>query len=123
MATQIVFSSNRGGRRLSVWEMSAVGDPGMTQLTSGDESDLWPMVDSDPKPRLFYEALVDTRSDPRLYMTQLGANTRTELTRGRRHAAARQPQGRQHSVHGNQREDRQSGRFIRMPDRGGVPSR
>jgi len=46
--SQIVFSSNRGGRRLSIWEMSAAGDPGVTQLTNGEESDLWPMVDSDP---------------------------------------------------------------------------
>ena len=78
--SQIVFSSNRAGRKLSVWQMSATGEPGVTQLTSGDTTDLWPTVDSDPKPRLFYEALVDSRSDPRLYETRLGTTTRTDLT-------------------------------------------
>ena len=91
--SQIVFSSNRGGRRLSIWEMSAAGDPGVTQLTNGEESDVWPMVDSDPKPRLFYESLVDTRVDPRLYMTQLGATTRTDLGAPAEPSRASAPRG------------------------------
>ena len=78
--SQIVFSSNRGGRHLSVWQIAANGEGGVTQLTSGDTSDLWPTVDSDPKPRLFYQALVDSRPDPRIYMTQLGTTLRTDLT-------------------------------------------
>jgi Tol biopolymer transport system component len=77
---KIVFSSNRAGRRLSIWRMSAVGAPGIEQLTTGDTNDLWPSIDSDPKPRLFYQASVDTRPDPRLYMTLLGTVTRTDLT-------------------------------------------
>jgi hypothetical protein len=77
---QIVFSSNRGGSRLSIWQMSAVGAPGITNLTAGDAYDLWPQVDSDPKPRLFYVRLVDGRADPRLYMTRLGTTIRTDLT-------------------------------------------
>jgi len=76
---EIVFSSNRAGRRMSVWSMSAVGEPGVTQLTTGDTNDLWPSVDSEPNPRLFYQALVDSRPDPRLFMTQLGTTTRTDL--------------------------------------------
>jgi Tol biopolymer transport system component len=77
---KIVFSSNRAGRRLSIWRMSATGAPGIEQLTTGDTNDLWPSIDSDPKPRLFYQASVDTRPDPRLYMTLLGTVTRTDLT-------------------------------------------
>ena len=80
--SQIVFASNRGGRHLSIWQLAANGEGGITQLTSGDTTDLWPTVDSDPKPRLFYQALVDSRSDPRLYMTQLGTTIRTDLTQG-----------------------------------------
>ncbi|HXE52377.1 MAG TPA: PEGA domain-containing protein [Tepidisphaeraceae bacterium] len=78
--SQIVFSSNRGGRHLSIWQMAASGEGGVTQLTGGDTCDLWPSIDSDPKPRLFYEALVDSRPDPRVYMTQLGTTLRTDLT-------------------------------------------
>lgn len=78
--TQILFSSNRGGRHVSIWQLAANGEGGVTQLTSGDTTDLWPSVDSDPKPRLYYEALVDSRPDPRLYMTQLGTTLRTDLT-------------------------------------------
>ncbi len=78
--SQIVFCSNRAGRVLSIWSMSALGLPGMTQLTSGETHDLWPSVDSDPKPRLYYELLADKRPDPRLYMTQLGTTIRTDLT-------------------------------------------
>lgn len=78
--TQIVFSSNRGGRHLSIWQMAANGEGGVTQLTAGDTTDLWPSVDSDPKPRLYYQAMVDGRPDPRLYMTRLGTTLRTDLT-------------------------------------------
>jgi hypothetical protein len=84
---EIVYSSNRAGKRLSVWSMSATGVPGITQLTTGDTNDLWPMVDVDPKQRLYYQALVDTRSDPRLYMTQRGATIRKDLT----HISGTQP--------------------------------
>lgn len=77
---QIIFASNRAGRRLNIWSMSASGAPGITRLTSGDTNDLWPTIDSDPKPRLFYQAMVDTRFDPRLYMTQIGTIFQTDLT-------------------------------------------
>lgn len=118
--TQIVFSSNRGGRRLSIWEMSSAGDPGVTQLTNGEESDLWPMVDSDPKPRLFYESLVDTRSDPRLYMTQLGATTRTDLARSGGLQPRVSPKGDSIIFTGiNEKTGKRQ--IFRMPDRGGVP--
>lgn len=77
---QIVFSSNRAGKKLSVWEKSAIGAPGTAQLTMGDEQDIWPGVDADPHPRLFYETLMDDRPEPRLYMTQIGRTIRTELS-------------------------------------------
>lgn len=77
---RIVFASNRFGRRLSICEMAASGAPGITNHTTGDTNDLWPTVDSEPKERLFYQALVDTRSDPRIYMTQIGTTFRTDLT-------------------------------------------
>ena len=76
----ILFASNRAGRRMSIWSMSAVGAPGVTNLTSGESNDLWPNLDSEPKPRLFYQAMIDTRPDPRIFSTQLGTVSRTDLT-------------------------------------------
>jgi TolB protein len=84
---EIVYSSNRAGKRLSVWSMSTTGQAGFTQLTQGDTNDLWPMIDVDPKQRLYYQALVDTRSDPRLYMTMRGTTIRKDLT----HVSGTQP--------------------------------
>ena len=106
---------------MSVWEMSASGDPGMTQLTSYDEQDLWPSVDSDPKPRLFYEALIDTRPEPRLFMTQLGANSRTDLTRagGMQPRVSPKADSILYTITSEKTGKRQ---IFRMPDRGGVPS-
>lgn len=74
----VVFSSNRGGRRQSIWSMSATGNPGITQLTNDDNNDLWPSIDA--ARHLFYQAFVDTRQDPRLFLTELGKTTRTDLT-------------------------------------------
>ena len=74
----VIFSSNRGGKRMSIWMMSAAGAPGITQLTNDDNNDLWPSMDANR--HLFYQAFVDTRPDPRLFMTELGKTTRTDLT-------------------------------------------
>jgi hypothetical protein len=74
----VVFSSNRGGKRQSIWSMSASGNPGITQLTSDDNNDLWPSIDA--ARHLFYQAFVDTRPDPRLFLVELGKTTRTDLT-------------------------------------------
>lgn len=115
-----VFSSNRAGKRMSVWSMSSTGAPGITQLTGGDTNDLWPSIDSDPKPRLFYQALVDTRPDPRLYMTQLGTTTRTDLTQ----MGGAQPRvsPKADAVVFVAVNDKTGKRDIyRMPDRGGIP--
>jgi WD40-like Beta Propeller Repeat/PEGA domain len=77
--TQIVFSSNRAGRRLNVWRKSLDGAVGIEQLTFGNEQDLWPMIDAAPKPRLFYEVLSDSQADPQLYMSPIDGASRTDL--------------------------------------------
>jgi WD40-like Beta Propeller Repeat/PEGA domain len=77
--TQIVFSSNRAGRRLNVWRKSLDGAVGVEQLTFGNEQDLWPMIDAAPKPRLFYEVLSDSQADPQLYMSPIDGASRTNL--------------------------------------------
>jgi hypothetical protein len=77
---EVVFASNRAGRRLSIWKMAASGAPGITQLTSGDANDVWPAIDSDPRPRLFYQSMIDLRTEPRLFSAQVGSTFRTDLT-------------------------------------------
>jgi hypothetical protein len=49
-------------------------------LTNSDSNDLWPCVDAAAKPRLFYQAHIDTRSDPRLFAAQIGSVLQTDLT-------------------------------------------
>lgn len=117
---QVVFSSNRAGRRLSVWAMPANGAQGIMQLTSGNTNDLWPTIDSDPKKRLFYQALVDTRPDPRIYMTQLGTTTLTDMTQ----MSGSQPRvsPRADAVVFTAVNDKTGKRDLyMMPDRGGFP--
>jgi hypothetical protein len=117
---QVVFSSNRASRQMKVWAMSAVGAPGITQLSSGETNDLWPCIDSDPKPRLFFQAMVDTRPDPRIYMTQLGTTTRTDMTQ----LGGSQPRvnPKADAVAFTLVNDKTGKRDIYiMPDRGGAP--
>lgn len=76
---QIVFASNRAGARMSIWQMSADGSRGIEQRTTGDTNDLWPMIDSDPRPRLYYQSMIDNRTEPRLFATTLGNMFRTDL--------------------------------------------
>lgn len=76
---QIVFSSNRAGRRLNVWRKTLDGSIGIEQLTQADEQDLWPMIDAAPKPRLFYEVLSDSQPDPQLYVAPIDGRSRTDL--------------------------------------------
>jgi TolB protein len=70
--SRLVFASNRGGRKLSIWSMPVNEQPVPERLTIPENNELWPTVDSSPKPRLFYQTYIDTRPDPRLYSTQLG---------------------------------------------------
>ncbi len=79
---RIVFSSNRASKKFNIWSISSDGTGGVTRLTTNTESnDIWPSVDADAKPRLFYQAYIDTRSDARLYMSQIGTILQTDLTR------------------------------------------
>ena len=74
--SQLVFASNRAGPMLSIWSMPATGDGGPPQqLTSGEAHDLWPSVDSNPKPRLFYQSLADDRPEPQLFSRPVDAPT------------------------------------------------
>ncbi|MGB7157699.1 MAG: PEGA domain-containing protein [Tepidisphaeraceae bacterium] len=117
---EIVYSSNRAGKNVSVWSMSATGVPGITQLTTGDTNDLWPMIDVDPKQRLYYQALVDTRADPRLYMTQRGTTIRKDLT----HVSGTQPRVSPKAdavIFCAMNEKSGKRDLYRMPDIGGVP--
>ena len=61
---QIVYSSNRAGRKMSIFSVPVKGDFGVTNLTTGDSTDLWPSVDSDPRQRLYYQGMMDSRGDP-----------------------------------------------------------
>jgi Tol biopolymer transport system component len=76
-----VYSSNRSGKTLTIWQRPANGQPGLVNLSRNhDEQDLWPSVDSDPKPRLFYEAHFDGQADGRLYSNRLNTTIRSELS-------------------------------------------
>jgi len=77
---QIAFASDRFGRKLSICTMATNGAPGVRKITSGDNNDLWPSIDSEPAPRLFYQSMVDTHSEPRLYASQIGAAILDDLT-------------------------------------------
>ncbi|MGC4032313.1 MAG: PEGA domain-containing protein [Tepidisphaeraceae bacterium] len=77
---KIYFASNRVGRRMNIWAINADGTGGVSRYTSSDTNDLWPAVDASAKPRLFYEAHVDGRSDPRLFVVQVGTPLQTDLT-------------------------------------------
>ncbi|HEV2296150.1 MAG TPA: PEGA domain-containing protein [Tepidisphaeraceae bacterium] len=117
---EIVYSSNRAGKRLSIWSMSTIGQAGFTQLTQGDTNDLWPMIDVDPKQRLYYQALVDTRPDPRLYMTQRGTTIRKDLT----HISGTQPRVSPKAdsvIFCSMNEKTGKRDLYRMPDTGGAP--
>lgn len=78
---QIVFSSDRMSRSMSVCSMRVNGTGGITEITRGNDSyDLWPAVDSDPRQRLFYTRYMEKRDEPRLYMQQISGGSRTDLT-------------------------------------------
>ena len=118
----IVFSSNRGGKRQSIWSLAANGAPGITQLTSGETNDVWPWID--PARRLFYQAFVDTRPDPRLFMAEPGKAVRTDITQ----AGGMQPRvspdagpetGSLLFTLVNEKTGNRD--ILRMPTRGGVP--
>jgi hypothetical protein len=117
---QIVFASNRAGRRLNIWRRSLNGGAGIEQLTSSDEQDLWPMIDAAPRARLFYEALSDSQPDPQLYMAPVDGGPRMDLTT----IPVNQPRisPRADAILFTSLNQRTGNREIyRIPDRGGPP--
>jgi Tol biopolymer transport system component len=87
---QIAFASDRFGRKLSICTMSTNGAPGVRKITSGDNNDLWPSIDSEPSPHLFYQSMVDTpRTTPLRSPDRRDDPQRSHP--GRRYAAADQP--------------------------------
>jgi hypothetical protein len=72
----VLFASNRAGRKLSLWQTPAAsGSNVATQLTSGENHDLWPSLDSDPRPNLYYQSLIDGRNDPMLFASPMNTTT------------------------------------------------
>ena len=78
--TQIAYSSNRAGRHFNIWRKSIDGSSGIDQLTSYDEEDLWPMIDANAHPRVYYEVLSDSLPIPQLYMSPIDSSSRTNLS-------------------------------------------
>ncbi|MDP9172325.1 MAG: hypothetical protein M3O30_00465 [Planctomycetota bacterium] len=117
---QIVFSSNRAGRRLNIWRKSILGGAGIEQLTNTEEQDLWPMIDAGPHPRLFYEALSDSQPDAQLYEAPVEGGPRLDLTT----ISVGQPRisPKADSIAFTSVNSRTSNREIyRIPDKGGPP--
>jgi len=76
----IFFSSNFPGRRMSIWKIASTGALPRSQITS-DTNDIYPSVDSDPQPKLYYQSFIETRTEPRLFSLALNTSTRADLTR------------------------------------------
>lgn len=75
----ILFSSDRGGGKLQVWSVPIDGQSGATRLTAGDADHLYGTLDSSPKPRVFYQALVPGQDVPKLYSNVVGTVFETDL--------------------------------------------
>jgi Tol biopolymer transport system component len=77
--SQIVYSSNRAGRKMNIFSVPTNGQFGVTNLTTGDSTDLWPSVDSEPRQRLYYQGMMDNRDEPHIYMVRLNTILKTDL--------------------------------------------
>lgn len=75
----ILFSSDRGGGKLQVWSIPIDGQSGATRLTAGDADHLYGSLDSSPKPRVFYQALVPGQDVPKVYSNVVGTVFETDL--------------------------------------------
>jgi hypothetical protein len=116
-----VFSSNRAGKRLNIWRKTLDGTAGIEQLTSGEEQDLWPMVDAAPRPRLFYQSMSDSQPDPQLYVANVDGGPRMDLAE----IAVTEPRvsPKADSVIFTSVNERTGNREIyRIPDHGGPPT-
>lgn len=80
---QVLFSSNRFSKRLSILAVSLDGKVGTSQLTR-DGFDLWPSLDSGPESyaRLYYQRMLDTRDDPRVFWSPKLAGFPTDMISG-----------------------------------------
>lgn len=76
---QIVFATDRNGRRIRIARMNTDGSGGIEHITTEDANDLWPAIDADPMPKLYFERRVDGRPEPRIYQAKLGSTTRIDL--------------------------------------------
>lgn len=78
----VVYSSNRLGGKMQIWSIPTSGPGRPSRLTNSDSHDLWPAIDSDPRPRLFRQAMVDGVDSPRTLVSRVGAAEYTELATG-----------------------------------------
>jgi hypothetical protein len=76
----IYYASNFAGRRMSIWKIAATGALPRSQITS-DTNDIYPSVDSDPQPRMYYQSFIDTRTQPGIFSFVLTTSTRSDMTR------------------------------------------
>jgi hypothetical protein len=87
--SRIVFSSDRGGgnaRKLNAWSAplapiaaGAAPAPAATRLTDDAAGVLWPSLDSQPKPRVFYQALLAGKSEPQLFSVRVDGTGKADL--------------------------------------------
>lgn len=79
--TRVLFSSDRGRQHVPhVWWVNPDGSAGPEQLTAGDATELWPSMDSLPRPRLFYESLADGRAEQRLFRVSVAPMPKADAT-------------------------------------------
>lgn len=74
----IVFASNRGGGPFVLWTVAASGGA-PRRVEGGDSVDVWPSVDSDPNPRVFFQSFLNTKSQSRLFQGRLAGGERRDL--------------------------------------------
>lgn len=75
----IFFSSNRADARMQIWSVSAKPNPTLVRRTQDSTTDLWPTVDSDPRQRLFWQAMNDQFPAPRLQFQRIAGGPVTDL--------------------------------------------
>jgi len=66
---EIYFSSNRVGRFQNIWSIPING-VFPTQRTDRERHDLWPSLNSEAKPRLFFQAMIENSPEPRIFISQ-----------------------------------------------------
>ena len=76
---RLYFSSSRGGG-INVWSAPVSPDgPAMKQVSASESATLWPSIDSNPQPRLFYEA-VTKQGESEVHVVEMSAAARTNVT-------------------------------------------